>query len=118
MRGRQHAWVREVTLLCEDMPVVHARSVIPRAALRGRFRRLRRLGARPLGELLFTEKGVVRGRMQLIRVTLRDRLYVRASRRAAPAPQEFWGRRSLYYIASTPLLVAEIFLTDMTGFSA
>ncbi|MGQ0658403.1 MAG: chorismate--pyruvate lyase family protein [Chromatiales bacterium] len=113
LRSRRGIWIREVTLLCARTPMVYARSVIPAAALRGRFRRLTRLGERPLGEFLFTDKAVARGRLQLLRITRHHSLYGGARRRAGCATAEFWGRRSLYYIGSTTLLVAEIFLTDV-----
>ena len=113
LRTREGAWIREVTLFCRDVPTVYARSVIPATALRGKFRRLTHLGTRPLGEFLFTEKGVNRGNMQLLRLRSGHVLYEGAVQRAAQEVSEFWGRRSLFYVYNEPLLVAEIFLTDI-----
>ena len=55
------AWIREVQLLGDGQPWVFARTLIPADTLRGRGRRLTRLGTRPLGEVLFTDPGVRRG---------------------------------------------------------
>lgn len=112
LRAREAALLREVTLMCRERAAVFARSVIPQRTLRGRYRRLRHLGSRPLGELLFTDKHVVRGRTRIFPVRPGDTLYAGALRRAARARPRFWGRTSLFYIGGEPLLVTEIFLSD------
>jgi len=94
------ALVREVTLLCRGRQQVAARTVIPRATLRGRHRRLARLGDRPLGDVLFATPGMSRGAMHIARL-----------RAAAPVPAT-WGRRSVFFLDDRPLLVYEFFLRD------
>lgn len=111
LRTRESALVREVTLLCREQPLVYARSVLPITTLHGRFRRLRHLGTRPLGEFLFTSPGVHRGEMRLVRVAPNHRLHAGATERMRTL-REFWGRESLFYIGGDPLLVTEVFLSD------
>lgn len=106
------AFIREVTLSCRGVPCVYARTVIPRATLRGRYRLLERLGNRPLGELLFSMRGMKRGPMRIARLgndALLNRLAGRGGRSAA-APR--WGRRSLFLLGGRPLIVYEIFVQD------
>ncbi len=112
LRAREAALLREVTLMCHERAAVFARSVMPRRTLQGRYRRLRHLGTRPLGELLFTDRHVVRGPTRIFPVRPGDALYAGALRRAARASPRFWGRSSLFYIGGEPLLVTEIFLSD------
>lgn len=112
LRAREAALLREVTLMCLGRAAVFARSVIPRRTLQGRYRRLRHLGTRPLGELLFTDRHVVRGQTRVFPVKPGDALYAGALRRAAHPSPRFWGRTSLFYIGGEPLLVTEIFLSD------
>lgn len=109
---RETVLTREVTLLCNDQPTVFARSLLPRRALRGRFRALRHLGTRPLGELLFTDPAVQRGHTFFFVVQSGAPLYAGASKRASSRSNKFWARASLFYIGKEPLLVTEIFLTD------
>ncbi len=88
----QWAWVREVYLFgCDDAPWVFARSVIPIRSVQGCARRLRYLGQRSLGSLLFT------------------RHPLRCQRQVACLP-EGWARRSRYLWHGQPLLVQECFL--------
>lgn len=89
---QQWAWVREVYLFGSDNePWVFARSVMPITSLRGQARRLRYLGSRSLGSLLFA------------------RHPPSALRQIAALPQG-WARRSRYLWHGRPLLVQECFL--------
>jgi chorismate--pyruvate lyase len=109
----RYVWTREVQLFCDAQPWVFARTVIPAATLRGRGQRLKRLGDRPLGEILFTDPGARRGAVQIARITPGQRLHRRAFGALAEAPAAIWGRRSLFRIDGRPLLVCEIFLPGL-----
>ncbi|MEC7119597.1 MAG: chorismate lyase [Pseudomonadota bacterium] len=86
------AWVREVYLFGADAePWVHARSVIPISSLQGQARRLRYLGSRSLGSLLFARQTPA------------------CVREVAQLP-DGWARRSRYLWHNQPLLVQECFL--------
>lgn len=88
----QRAWIREVQLYgCDPTAWVRARSVIPISTLTGRGRRLRHLGSRSLGSLLFA------------------RQHPPCTRQVARLPLG-WARRSRYVWHGQPLLVQECFL--------
>jgi chorismate--pyruvate lyase len=110
--------VREVELLCDEMPWVFARSVIPATSLRGRARRLGNLGERPLGGVLFADPGLRRGVTQIARLLPRHPLYAAACDHLIEKPGELWGRRSVFFFAGKPLLVNEIFLPAVSAIPA
>jgi len=110
MSQGQRAIVRQVQLLCDGQPWIYARTVIPVTSLRGRLRRLAHLGTRPLGGMLFADRGMRRGTVQLARIRAGQALYVTATSGLQPPPAEIWGRRSVFRIAGKPLLVSELFL--------
>jgi len=110
MRRAETAVIREVLLLCDKLPWVFARTLIPIHSLRGGARRLTRLGERPLGEVLFAHRGLRRGVVEVARLLPRHRLFVSAVSGLEQVPAELWGRRTLFYFAGKPLLVNEIFL--------
>jgi len=100
------ALVREVLLECGGEPWVFARSVMPAATLRGRLRHLRRFGERSLGALLFSSRGLRREPFEVALVRAAHGILP-----AAPAAREaLWGRRSVFRVHGSPLLVAEFFL--------
>jgi chorismate--pyruvate lyase len=113
MRRGEIAVIREVFLLCGEQPWVFARTLIPIHSLRGRARRLTRLGERPLGEVLFSHPGLRRGATQVARLLPKHRLFVAAVAGLGEVPTQLWGRRTLFYYAGKPLLVNEIFLPGL-----
>lgn len=115
MRRSGHALVRQVQLLCNDVPWVYARTVIPRRTLTGRQRRLAHLKSRSLGAMLFADPSMRRGELQLARLTDRDKLHSIVAQQLDQSQAVMWGRRSVFTLARKPLLVSEIFLPVMQG---
>ena len=112
LRGGELAWLREVVLEADGVPVVYARSMMPRRNLRGPWTRFTGLGNRPLGAALFADPRIVRQPLHVARLDGRDRRYHLAAA-AAAAPEAgcaLWARRSVFLLAGRPLLVCEIFL--------
>lgn len=110
--GRQPVLVRDVWLCDADRPLVCAHSVLPWSGLQGSWRRLARLGERPLGEVLFADQGVRRGAMQFCLLPPAHPL----ARRAAAGRiggQRMWARRSLFLRQGKRILVSEVFMPDM-----
>ena len=109
-RAGSRCVVREVSLNCGHEPVVFAHSVVAPCALKGAWRMLSALGARPLGAALFANPRVRRYPLRFRQLSRRDALYRRASRLLEIAPRLLWARRSLFVLRGSPLLVTEVFL--------
>jgi chorismate--pyruvate lyase len=107
------ALVRQVRLLCGDKPWVYARTVIPRATLSGRERRLARLGDRPLGAALFADPTLTREVVELAELAPGQTLFDAATSGIASNSSAIWGRRSVFRLSDKPLLVSEIFLSEI-----
>ena len=110
MRDSDYGMVRQVQLLCNARPWIFARTVIPGSTLSGTQRRLAHLGNKPLGALLFADKSIERGRMEVACITPGQSIYDLATRDLRNVTKPIWGRRSIFYRDSKPLLVSEIFL--------
>lgn len=108
--------VREVQLLCGSVPWVFARSLIPRAALRGHYAVLGQMGERPLGEKLFADPIMVRGDVEYTSLQRGTRRYHRALTDLDERPTRIFGRRSLFTGARAPVMVMEFFLPSIGGF--
>lgn len=121
--GSRHgdwAWVREVLLLADGVPVVYARSVMPQATVRAGSRLFSTIGSRPLGAALFANPRVQRGELACARLDVRDARHRAASAALAPRslPRELWGRRSVFRLRGRALLVTEIFLPEILDLPA
>jgi chorismate--pyruvate lyase len=102
LRPGAFALLREVYLCCGTERWVYARTLIPDATARGRYRRLRRLGERSLGGFLFAQPHLARGPLEI------------ALARAGALAQPAWGRRSVFRLGGRPLVVTEYFLPAFT----
>lgn len=90
------ALIREVALMGNGEDWVRARSVLPISSLSGPGRRLRKLGTRSLGHLLFRDPTLRRGAIEIARLQQSE--------------GRVFARRSHLVYHGRPLLVAECFL--------
>ncbi len=84
--------VREVELLGDNQVVVFARSIIP---ITNDTQNLLKIGRKPLGEVLFNDKNIKRSQLQITHT------------------HGTWGRRSIFTIGSTQVLVSEFFIKNL-----
>lgn len=117
LRLRPGAWalIREVRLLRGDVPVIAARTLLPKSTLRGAQRRLARLGTRPLGEVIFSYPKLLRLRLELARLKKND--WSAQAAEALALDGEIRGRRTLYSIDGGKFLVCEFFLPEILSFT-
>lgn len=107
------AFVRQVLLICGELPWVFARSVIPEQTLRGSRRRLTCLGTRPLGAVLFADRSMRRGEVKVAALGTDHPLHRMASTTGEYGDATLWSRRSAFYLEGKPLLVSEVFLPGL-----
>jgi chorismate--pyruvate lyase len=110
MAQRQAAMAREVVLRCDERPWVFARTLIPATTLRGSGRRLAYLRDRPLGAVLFADRRVRRGVLEVARLLPHHVLFRSAVQALDGEPDGLWARRTLFHLEGRPLLVNEVFL--------
>jgi chorismate--pyruvate lyase len=117
MRDGEYGMVRQVQLLCDQQPWIYARTVIPMRTLSGTQRRLAYLGDKPLGALLFADKSISRGQMEVACITPGQAIHDIATRDLREKNRQIWGRRSVFYRDARPLLVSEVFLPSLCRMS-
>jgi chorismate--pyruvate lyase len=104
------AYVREVMLLCDEVPVVFAHSVLPHASLRGGWNGITRLGSRSLGEALFSDHRIARQPLAYRHLRHDHPLLRSIAEQQVLTIGRLWGRRSVFCLNTHPLLVTEVFL--------
>lgn len=114
----RHALVREVVLKCGEVPVVFAHSVARPESLNGPWRGLKKLGSRPLANVLYEDPCIQRRPLAFRKVNQRHPLYRQAEKVLGPLPPELWARRSVFVRQGQPLLVTELFLPAILGLAA
>lgn len=109
IRPRKFAHIREITMGKGQQDWLFARTVIPISTLKGQAKRLAKLNNQPLGRVLFGQINAQRKRMWLD-IVFADEVGLSDFDIAEDFP--LWQRRSIFQIASGPLLISEIFLPD------
>lgn len=104
------AYVREVLLLCNEVPVVFAHSVLPQPSLRGGWNGISRLGSRPLGEALFSDHRIHRQPLAFRSLHRDHPLFRSLVQHHTLNASRLWARRSAFCLNRHPLLVTEVFL--------
>lgn len=105
--------VREVLLLRGTTPLVFAHTVLALDGLRGAWRSIAGLGARPLGAALFADPRVARFPLHQKKLPRTHALHRRAALQLKRTPPPLWARRSIFAVGKSPILVSEVFLPGM-----
>ncbi|MES2564990.1 MAG: chorismate lyase [Pseudomonadota bacterium] len=114
-RSRSRVQVREIFLRCHDTRVVFAHTVLDPADLRGAWRSVAKLGARPLGAALFKVPRIERHPLTSRKIGRHHDLHRRLSGYIPSVPFALWARRSLFRLHGSPILVTEVFLPEILG---
>ena len=108
------AFIRAAWLKSGAQRLVYARTVIPKTTLAQTGDRLTRLGARPLGEVLFTE-GARRSPLRYARLPPGTALGRLLQDQGQAMTEALWARQSLFHLQDAPLLITEVFLPELTA---
>ena len=119
VRPRTQVIVREVILRDGDTSLIYAHTVVARDAERRAWRALRKLGSRPLAQLLFNDKTITPNALQFRHLNTAHPLMakIRATLPALTrslASQRYWARRRVFERDGQRLIVTEVFLHAIT----
>jgi len=90
------AFIRQFHLYCGDKAWVYARTVIPQNTLRGELQKLTHLGTQPLGAILFANKHIQRGEIEIAKISSKHKVHQTALMFSQNKSSSIWGRRSLF----------------------
>ena len=108
-------WVREVVMSIDGLDCVVARSLAPLMASHGVWQGMRRIRSRPLADILYHQREIVRSAFEVARLNRTIPLYrtardIQADRLKQSGSATLLARRSVFWRHGYPLLVAECFL--------
>lgn len=115
LRATQYAYARDVLMCCGSEALVYAHSVLRYADLRGAWRMVAGMGARPLGSALFADAEIQRSGFSFRRLARTHPLYCAAAKAVGKVLPPLSARRSLFWSRGAPLLVTEVFLPTIAG---
>jgi chorismate-pyruvate lyase len=103
------AQVREVVLSAEGEKLLVARTVFISRRLRA-CQKLRALGCRPLGVLLFSQGDAEWRLRDFVRLTPKLPIWRCVQSNLSGSPKGAWARRTLYVLDDSPICVTEVML--------
>jgi chorismate--pyruvate lyase len=106
----QLSFVREVTLTTSAQPCVFARTTVLLNSLQS-LQKLTHLGAKPLGEVIFSYYDLQRIRLDIAKIS-RSELSPKGVSLIGDSAS-LWARRNTYLIAGHALIVCEFFIPNM-----
>ena len=103
-----HGWVREVILRHPhtQAPLLWARTYIPALEASNPWYALTEIGAKPLGEVLFTLHDLQRSPLQPGKILAAEKVG------DPPLWHDHWGRHSCFMRQGAPLILTEVFLFE------
>jgi chorismate--pyruvate lyase len=104
----RYCLAREVMLHADGVPLILARTIMPKQTIRSAHRNLSHLGSRPLGEVIFSYPDLERLELQV--AMLPPSAWSPAVSELVAIQTQAWGRRTVYAIMRQPLLVNEFFM--------
>ena len=107
---RRWPYVREVMMYVDNEPWIFGRSIIPDDTLNGSGGRLKLLGNKPLGKVLFDDKSTERLFIEVAKISKAHYLYPQNVDQ--DASEYLWARRSLFCFHRLPIMVQEVFLPN------
>jgi len=110
LKTRSQSIIRQVLLLCDDQPVVYARTIIPISSLRGSLRGIVLLGNKSLGAVLFADRKMLR---KPVEITLLKASHKCHAWTRYKGNKSIWGRRSVFILKNQEILVSEFFLPSL-----
>ena len=128
LKPQQHAFLRDVLLVCDGTSMIFAHSVLPKKSLRGEWRRLAHLGNKPLGATLFANPKVQRRSLTYKKLSCHHKLYKYImektnilsglSTNQAQFNRDLWARRSIFSLdklgySHERILVTEVFFPSI-----
>ena len=112
IKRKRIAWIREVALSCDEVPLVFAHTVLPYRPRGPMTHWLARLGNRSLGTLLFSQHSFERGALRFKQLDHRNVLFnpaIEALQLKTIQPECLWARRSSFKFRAQAILLTEIF---------
>lgn len=113
LKPRQCVLVREIIMHCDGSPWLYGRSIIPRDFMHGPNKSFAKLGSRPIGEILFSDRQIRRSTFEIAQLNPQHKEHQLLAHYWQQAPTHLWARRSQFYRDKQSLLLLEVFLPDM-----
>ena len=108
-------YIREALIFADKLPIVYARTVIPKKYLRGFWGRVKNLKNSPLSEIIFNKKYILRSNFVFKNLSDNDELTKRLNAYKIFERGRIMARKSVFNHRGQKALLTEVFLSSIEG---
>lgn len=108
-------YIREALIFADKLPIVYARTVIPKKYLRGFWGRVKNLKNSPLSEIVFNKKYILRSNFVFKNLSDNDDLIKRLNAYKIFERGRIMARKSVFNHRGQKALLTEVFLSRIEG---
>jgi chorismate--pyruvate lyase len=108
-------YIREALIFADKLPIVYARTVIPKKYLRGFWGRVKNLKNSPLSEIVFNKKYILRSNFVFKNLSDNDELTKRLNAYKIFERGRIMARKSVFNHRGQKALLTEVFLSSIEG---
>ena len=108
-------YIREALIFADKLPIVYARTVIPKKYLRGFWGRVKNLKNSPLSEIVFNKKCILRSNFVFKNLSDNDELIKRLNAYKIFERGRIMARKSVFNHRGQKALLTEVFLSSIEG---
>jgi chorismate--pyruvate lyase len=108
-------YIREALIFADKLPIVYARTVIPKKYLRGFWGRVKNLKNSPLSEIIFNKKYILRSNFVFKNLSDNDELIKRLNAYKIFEKGRIMARKSVFNHRGQKALLTEVFLSSIEG---
>ena len=106
-------YIREALIFADKLPIVYARTVIPKKYLRGFWGRVKNLKNSPLSEIVFNKKYILRSNFVFKNLSDNDELTKRLNAYKIFERGRIMARKSVFNHRGQKALLTEVFLSNI-----
>jgi chorismate--pyruvate lyase len=112
----EHLYLREVLIYADKLPIMYARTILPLRCLRGFWHKIRKLNNKPLADIVFKKKLIVRSEFKFKKSSINDDFSKRIIAFDLKNTNILATRQSTFKNRNEKVLLTEVFFSNFEQF--
>ena len=112
----EYLYLREVLIYADKLPIMYARTILPSRCLRGFWHKIKKLNNKPLADIVFRRKHIVRSRFQFKKSSINDDFTKRIATFDLKNTNILATRQSTFKNRNEKVLLTEVFFNNFEKF--
>ena len=115
-RKSEHLYLREVLIYADKLPIMYARTILPSKYLRGFWHKIKKLNNKPLADIVFERKMIIRSDFKFKKPSINDDFSKRIKMFSLKKTKILATRQSTFKNKNEKVLLTEVFFNNFEQF--